>query len=104
MASKCSPILLILAILSVLPTPAGAQPYCANFHDGMQQCGIPSLEMCQQTISGLGGYCGPDQTAQLPPNMIQRLEQANPESPQAQPNAPSAQPGGLNWMPPPPGQ
>ena len=96
---------LALTILSFFPASADAQTYCANFNDGTQSCGIPTLESCQQSISGVGGYCGPDQSAQLPPNLLQRLERrANPNSQPAQPDAPSTQPGGLNWMPPPPGE
>ena len=102
-----SRVLFNLAFLSVLTTSAGAQPYCANFDNGMQTCGIPTLENCQESISGVGGYCAPDQPEQLPPNLIQRLERANPETPTSQPNVPttqSDQPGGLDWMPPPPRQ
>jgi hypothetical protein len=97
----------IAAVIAATATSALAQPYCANFDNGMQTCGIPTLESCEESISGVGGYCGPDQNEHLPPNLIQRLEQANPGSPLSQPTAPSPQsqqPGGLNWMPPPPGQ
>ena len=80
-----------------------AQPYCAFYNDGTSSCGIPTLQSCDASISGVGGYCGPDQSAQLRPNLIERLEQNNLPPSQLQPNTPqSQQPGGLNWMPPPP--
>jgi hypothetical protein len=101
----------ICAILPValavgMPLPAAAQ-YCANYTDGEKSCGIPTLESCQQSISGVGGYCGPDQSAQIPDNLMQRWRQERDSSGQRflHPPRPSEdQPGGLNWMPPPPGQ
>jgi hypothetical protein len=108
MKAKCSSAVFLLAILMILTMPASAQPYCANFIDGTQTCGIPTLESCRESISGVGGNCVIDQTSQLPPNLLQRLEQANPNAPLFQPNLPSAPsgqlPNGPNWMPPPPGQ
>jgi hypothetical protein len=80
-----------------------AQPYCAFYNDGTSSCGIATLQSCDASISGVGGYCGPDQSAQMRPNLIERLEQDNLPPAQLQPNPPqSQQPGGLNWMPPPP--
>jgi hypothetical protein len=95
-----------VALLSVAASGApdvAAQPYCAFYNDGTSSCGIPTLQSCDASISGVGGYCGPDQSAQLRPNLIERLEQDNLPPPQLRPNTPqSQQPGGLNWMPPPP--
>ena len=50
-----------------------AQPYCAMYDNGTQDCGIPTLQSCDQSISGVGGYCAPDTTSQLRPNLIDRL-------------------------------
>ena len=47
-----------------------AQTYCAMFDDGNKSCGIPSLDSCRQTISGVGGYCTPDQTSQMRPDVF----------------------------------
>lgn len=42
-------------------TPSGPvtppQTYCAQFESGTQTCGIPSLRECEQTVSGVGGWC-----------------------------------------------
>lgn len=100
-------IVLPIAATIAVSSPAGAQPYCANYTDGEKACGIPTLEMCQQSVSGVGGYCGPDESAQIPDNFLQRRRQQMDQSGQRflHPPQPSQdQPGGLNWMPPPPGQ
>ncbi len=109
MKTKTSTVLLALAMLARLPASAGATTYCANFDDGTQTCDIPTLETCEQSIEGVGGSCGPDPHTNLPPNLLQRMiKRADPDSALLQPPAPPApssqQPGGLNWMPPPPGQ
>ena len=76
-----------------------AQTYCAMFDDGNKSCGIPSLDGCRQTISGAGGYCTPDMTSQMRPDVFdgRRLFPQPPAPPPAGPQDP-------NWMPPPPGQ
>jgi hypothetical protein len=42
-------------------TPSGPvtpqQQYCAQFTDGTQTCGIPSLRACEDTVRGVGGWC-----------------------------------------------
>ena len=94
----------IALLVAALGAPVAAQPYCANYNDGTSSCGIPTLQSCEASISGVGGYCGPDQSSQLRPNLFERLEQANPNEQRIlQPPDPAqSQPGGLNWMPPPP--
>ena len=83
---------------------ASAQPYCAVYNDGTQNCGIPTLQSCEQSVSGVGGICEPDNTAQLRPDFFsrRRLQQAiegdNPASGENNP------PGGPDFMPPPPDQ
>ena len=81
-----------------------AQPYCAVYNNGTQNCGIPTLQSCEQSVSGVGGTCQPDNTAQLRPDLfgggrlLRDIEGAT--SPPNQGNSPNS-PG---WMPPPPGQ
>jgi hypothetical protein len=81
---------------------AGAQPYCAMYDTGNKSCGIPTLQSCQQSLSGLGGYCTPDETSQMRPDFFQRPRALQPQSGSSpfDPNNPSS-PG---WVPPPPGQ
>jgi len=81
-----------------------AQPYCAMYSNGTQDCGIPTLQSCDQSISGVGGYCAPDTTAQLRPNLIDRWRADQSEqSPQplTLPPADTSQ-DSPNWLPPPP--
>jgi hypothetical protein len=78
---------------------AQAQPYCAMYSDGERNCGIPSWQSCQQSISGVGGFCAPDTTAAPAPMPI--------DGPRARSFTPGASPGqgdpqDPNWMPPPP--
>lgn len=57
----------VLAALAVFaPSSAHADPYrwCAVYSgtdggDGAN-CGFVTLEQCRATISGIGGYCGPN--------------------------------------------
>jgi hypothetical protein len=81
---------------------AGAQPYCAMYDTGNRNCGIPTLESCRQSLSGLGGYCTPDETSQMRPDVFQtpRIFQPQPSTSPFDPNNPSS-PG---WVPPPPDQ
>jgi len=90
---------LVVAAMVGAPSAAHAQTYCAVYPGGDRSCGIPTLQACQRSISGAGGSCQIDQGAHLRPNLIDRLEGGRRNRP-----APDQQPGGLNWMPPPPGQ
>ncbi len=98
-----------VAAALALSSEAGAQPFCANFSDGQRACGIPTFQSCLDTISGLGGSCGPDVTSQIPPNFVQRrrMMRGDPNRPAFMGDAQFApserQPGGVDWMPPPPG-
>jgi hypothetical protein len=50
----------IVVWMSSIGTSARAQnyPWCSNFADGAgTNCGFPTLEQCQATIAGSGGYC-----------------------------------------------
>ena len=62
--------------------PAAADPYkwCANYRNGGSNCGFTTIEQCQATVSGVGGFCGPNQfytgpdktSAQRSPRQAQR--------------------------------
>jgi len=61
---------------------AAADPYkwCANYRNGGSNCGFTTFEQCQATVSGVGGFCGPNQfytgpdktSAQRSPRQVQR--------------------------------
>jgi len=64
--------LVIAAIVTLLLGPAldraQADPYrwCANYgggfdDGGFQNCYFMTLEQCQAAVSGVGGYCSPNQ-------------------------------------------
>jgi hypothetical protein len=95
-------VVLVLVIAPDATRIARAQPYCAVYNSGTQNCGIPTLQSCEQSVSGVGGICQPDNTAQLRPDFFsrRRLQQAiegdNPSSGENNP------PGGPDFMPPPP--
>jgi hypothetical protein len=90
-------VILAFATLAALHG-AEAQPYCAAYEDGTKSCGIPTLQECTRSISGVGGTCIVDDTAELRPPIkgpIQRwLEQ---ESAYGRPRSPE-----LDDVPPPP--
>lgn len=100
------PIGFALIVVAALSAERGAQAqtYCAVYETGTQSCGIPTLQACYQSLSGMGGSCVPDQSAQVPDNLIQRMERRRMEQLGPPPSPQDQQPGGLNWMPPPPGQ
>lgn len=81
---------------------AAAQPYCAFYEDGSRACGIPTLQSCTQSVTGVGGYCGPDESQYIPPNLMQRWRD-NPDRPRLfSPDPGPGMPGGDNPLPPPP--
>jgi hypothetical protein len=69
--------LLLVAIALDARGAAGAAQYCAQYDNGTQDCGIPSLGSCQQSVRGVGGICVVDTRSQ---RRIRRLR-----SPQAYP-------------------
>ena len=68
--------------LFLIADPAAADPYkwCANYRNGGSNCGFTTFEQCQATVSGVGGFCGPNQfytgpdktSAQRSPRQVQR--------------------------------
>jgi hypothetical protein len=73
----------ILSLLLAIPANAQTQKYCARFYDGGLACGIPSMAMCQQALSGVGGSCEEDHTDEVPKNLMQRLMEARDDRPPA---------------------
>jgi hypothetical protein len=65
------PLRYILAAAAVLAAsasaPSHADPYrwCAQYGGGSQNggrnCGFVTLEQCRATVSGIGGFCEPNQ-------------------------------------------
>lgn len=70
---------LSLLLWAAATTAASAQ-YCAMYSDGLRSCGIPSFQMCLQSVAGLGGNCVPDYTTSIPPNLMQRSRDAARDS------------------------
>ena len=73
---------------------AQSQKYCAVFYDGGRSCGIPSFDMCLQTVRGVGGDCQVDDSDEIPKNLMQRLMESRDDRPPAVRD--------LDAMPPPP--
>ena len=87
----------LLFLLMLTGTAAAqAQKYCAVFYDGGRSCGIPSFDMCLQTVRGVGGDCQVDDSDEIPKNLMQRLMESRDDRPPAVRD--------LDAMPPPPGR
>ena len=86
-----------MTLLWLALTPAAAQQkYCAMYNDGTQSCGIPTLQSCEDSVRGVGGWCQGDDSEEIPENLFQRWRDQqradqNPSSP------------ALDDVPPPPG-
>ena len=90
-------ILLAFTILLLLPLGAQAQQrYCAQYNDGTQSCGIPTLQSCEDSVRGVGGTCQIDDSAAIPENLFQRWRDA--QQADQKPSSPA-----LDDVPPPPG-
>jgi hypothetical protein len=72
-------IALAFAVLLAAAQAASAA-YCAMYSNGSRSCGIPTLQMCVQSVSGVGGTCEQDFTDRIPPNFAQRLRSTPPPS------------------------
>ena len=61
-------IILAAAAAVAVDSPAQAQnyPWCAFYDTGDQaiNCGFVSREQCMETVSGIGGFCMPNNTYQ----------------------------------------
>jgi hypothetical protein len=49
--------------LFLIADPAAADPYkwCAANRNGSNNCGFTTIEQCQASVSGVGGFCQPNQ-------------------------------------------
>ena len=71
-----------IIVLLLIGDPAAADPYkwCAAYRNGSNNCGFTTIEQCRASVSGVGGFCqpnqfytGPDKTsAQRSPKQAQR--------------------------------
>ena len=86
-------LVVVVLVLGAAQT-AQAQHYCASDSDGTRKCGLPTLESCEQSVRGVGGSCDVDDSAQIPPNLMQRLFRPPPDS-----SPPAFDP---DYVPPPP--
>jgi hypothetical protein len=53
-------VLGLIAAITVLNTSTQAQnyPWCANYGSmGGTNCGFTTLQQCQATVTGMGGFC-----------------------------------------------
>ena len=53
----------LVASLFLLAGPVAADPYkwCAAYRNGGTNCGFTTIEQCRATVSGVGGFCEPNQ-------------------------------------------
>jgi hypothetical protein len=93
---------LLLPVLAIAQsrTAAAQGHYCARYDDDAtpEDCSFTSFQMCQQSISGLGGLCAPaaDSPALPPPPLFQFPMQQS-----AFPPAPVPPPPDMLMSPPP---
>jgi Protein of unknown function (DUF3551) len=65
-------VVAFVMLLSSVSSPATADPYpwCANYGTpGGTNCGFVTIEQCRATISGMGGWCEPNQFYTGPDNL-----------------------------------
>jgi hypothetical protein len=77
-------LLFVLAVLvasTAIETSAQAQnyPWCAQYGSGFgaSNCGFSTLQQCQADVSGIGGFCQPNNLYQPPtgPHRTRRVQQ-----------------------------
>jgi hypothetical protein len=105
---RCPLRFFVALTVLLLSAHAAIAQYCASYYDGTKDCGIPTLQACEQSVRGVGGTCIPDDTAQLGapiPGLFQRMvplerriEGAEPSQDYQRPRSPE-----LDDVPPPPG-
>jgi hypothetical protein len=100
----CRPFFVVALVILAIDAnrPTQAQSFCATYDDGSKSCGIPSLTACQQSVSGVGGTCAPDETSQLQPDFFNRRRLFQPLPDGTPPDQGGTFGGNLNQMPPPP--
>jgi hypothetical protein len=95
-------LLLAFATDGQHPTQAQDQMYCAMYSDGSKSCGIPTLASCEQSVSGVGGVCMPDETSQQRPAFFDRRRLFQGLQEGSSPDQGGTVGGNLDQMPPPP--
>jgi hypothetical protein len=76
----------LLLALQLYPRSPAAQyyPYCAQFEDGSSRdCGFSTLQMCEASVTGVGGLCINNPAGPPPPQLASAPLQL-PDAPQAQ--------------------
>jgi hypothetical protein len=84
----------LLLALQLFPRMPAAQyfPYCAQFSDGTSlDCGFSTLQMCEQSVTGIGGLCLNNPAGPPPPQLAPDPLQL-PDAPQAQQSQQPARP------------
>ena len=86
----------LLLALQVYPRTPAAQhyPYCALFEDGSSRdCGFSTLQMCEASVTGVGGLCinNPAGPPPLPPPQLASGPLQLPDARQAQQPLPPQQ-------------
>jgi hypothetical protein len=95
-------VAVLLAVTIGAQHPVRAQSYCAIYDNGSKSCGIPSLTSCQQSVSGVGGICAPDETSQMRPDFFDRRRLFQPSQDVSPPGQGGTSGDNLNQVPPPP--
>jgi hypothetical protein len=85
-------------IVLLMAAKAASAAYCAMYSNGTRSCGIPTLPMCVQSVSGVGGTCQEDFTDQIPSNFMQRFRST--PSPSVPPPGDFRAPRGRSASPP----
>ncbi len=62
--------------------PAAQGQFCATYNDDdtPEDCSFETLEMCQESVSGIGGYCAPQSLAPAmpPPPLLKPYSFSSP--------------------------
>jgi hypothetical protein len=63
--NSCCLAIATAAVISLflIASPAAADPYkwCAAYRNGSNNCGFTTIEQCRASVSGVGGFCEPNQ-------------------------------------------
>lgn len=73
--------IVFIGLMITSPLYAQVSPYCAQFSDGSSpDCSYSSLQMCEQSVTGVGGICimDPYGSGASPTSASQNQAQFNP--------------------------
>jgi hypothetical protein len=89
----------LLLAMQLYPRSPAAQyyPYCAQFEDGSSRdCGFSTLQMCEQSVTGVGGLCINNPAGPPPPQLasapLQLPDTTQAQQPPPQPPQPTCNP------------